>query len=96
MNILKQLFSPPHPAGTFLHFSIKCNRCGEIIPGRVNVNNEPSLELDDNGKPFYTCRKVLMGNGHCFQQMEVVIKFDEKLNVIDRIVHNGNFVEKSF
>lgn len=93
MNFLKSLFSSPRPAGTFYPFSVKCKRCGEIIQGQVNVNNEPSLELDDQGKTFYICRKVLIGSGHCFQQIEVVLKFDEDRRVIDRKVGGGEFTD---
>jgi hypothetical protein len=93
MNILKNLLSPPRPAGKFYPFSVRCKRCGEIIQGQVNVNNEPSLELDEKGKPFYTCRKVMIGNGHCFQQIEVVFTFDESRRVLDQKISNGEFVE---
>jgi hypothetical protein len=93
MSFFRSLFSPPRPTGKFYSFSVKCRRCGEIIRGQVNVNNEPSYELDENGKPFYICRKVLIGNGRCFQQIEVVINFDESRNMLDRKIINGEFVE---
>lgn len=93
MNFLKNLFSSPRPTGTFYPFSVKCNHCGETIQGQVNVNNEPSLELDEKGKAYYTCRKVLIGNGHCFQQIEVVFKFDESRRVINRKINGGEFIE---
>ncbi len=93
MSFFKNLFSPSRPTGTFYPFSVKCKRCGETIQGQVNVNNEPSLELDNKGKPYYTCRKVLIGNRHCFQQIEVVFKFDESRRVLDRKISGGEFVE---
>ena len=93
MSFFKNLFSPPRPTGTFYPFSVKCKRCGETIQGQVSVNNEPSLELDEKGKPYYTCRKVLIGNGHCFQQIEVLFKFDEGRRVLDRKISGGEFVE---
>jgi hypothetical protein len=93
MSFFKNFFSFPRSSGNFYSFSIKCKRCGEIIKGQVNINNDPSFELDETGKPYYTCRKVLIGNGHCFQQIEVIINFDEKRNVLDRKVSNGEFVE---
>jgi hypothetical protein len=91
MNFFKNLFSPP--VGIFYPFSVKCKRCGEIIRGRVNVNNEPSLELDEKRKPYYTCRKVLIGSKHCFQQIEVVFKLDEGRHVLDKIISGGDIVE---
>jgi DNA-directed RNA polymerase subunit N (RpoN/RPB10) len=93
MSFIKNLFSPKHPIGTFYQFSVKCKHCGETIQAQVNVNNEPSLELDEKGKPYYTCRKVLIGNGHCFQQIEVLFKFDESRRLLDRIISGGDFVE---
>ena len=93
MGFFRNLFSPPRPTGTFHSFSVQCKRCGETIQGQVNVNNDLSQELDDNGKPFYTCRKVLIGNGICFQQVEVVFKFDEDRRMLDRKISGGEFVE---
>jgi DNA-directed RNA polymerase subunit N (RpoN/RPB10) len=93
MNFFKNLFSS-RPTGKFLSFSVKCNRCGEIIHGQVNVNNEPSLEIDEKGKAFYTCRKVLIGNGHCFERIEVNFKFDETRRVLNKQVYGGEFVNE--
>jgi hypothetical protein len=93
MNFFRSLFSPHRPTGKFYSFSVKCMRCGEIIRGQVNVNNEPGYEINENGKAYYTCRKVLIGNRRCFQHIEVVINFDEGRNVLDRKISNGEFVE---
>ncbi len=93
MKFLKNLLSPPNPTGKFYTFSVKCKRCGETIHGQVNVYNEPSMELDQKGKPYYTCRKVIMGNEHCFQQIEVLFKFDAGKRVLDREIIGGEFVE---
>ena len=93
-NFFRALSSPSQPRGTFYTYSVKCKRCGEIIQGQVNVNNDPSLEYDEDGKPFYLCRKGLIGSGGmCFQQIEVVIKFDENRRVLDRQITGGEFVE---
>jgi DNA-directed RNA polymerase subunit N (RpoN/RPB10) len=94
MNFFKNLFSPPRPAGKFHTFAVKCNRCGEIIHGQVNVNNEPSLEIDEHGKTFYSCRKVLIGNQHCFERIEVIFKFDESRRILDKEISGGEFVEE--
>jgi hypothetical protein len=94
MNFIKKLFSPPTPYRTTFHkFSVKCKRCGEMVQGQINIYNEPSLELDEHDHPFYVCRKVLMGSGLCFQQMEVVYKFDKERNVLERQITGGEFVE---
>jgi hypothetical protein len=98
MSIFKkfiQSFSSPRlSGGKFYDFSVKCKRCGEVIQGQVNVDNEPSLEFGDKGKSFYVCRKVMMGSGSCFQQIEVVFKFDESRRVLEHQITGGEFVEK--
>ncbi len=95
MSFFKKLFStPPSNPGKFFEFDVKCNRCGEVIHGQVNVNNEPSLEFDEAGKPYYICRKVLMGSNLCFQQIEAIFKFNENRGLIDKQITGGQFVEE--
>jgi phage terminase large subunit GpA-like protein len=92
MRFFTKLFSPPSHIGTFYRFFVKCNRCGETIHGEVNINNEPSQEFSGQGKSYFICRKVLIGNKHCFQRIEVVIKFDADRRVLERIISGGEFV----
>jgi hypothetical protein len=93
MNFFKKLFSPAPPApGKFYNFSVKCKRCGEIIHGQVNVFNDPSLEFDEKGQPYYICRKVVVGNQMCFQPIEVIFKFNEARHLLDRQITGGEFV----
>ena len=95
MKALKKLFTPaPATWGNFYEFEVKCKRCGEVIHGQVNVNNDPSVEYDDRGRPYYICRKVLVGNGHCFQQIEVFFRFNENRGILDMRVVGGEFVEE--
>ncbi len=95
MSFFKKLFSAPAPSnqGKFYNFSVKCKRCGEIIHGQVNVNNEPSAEYDEKGEPYYVCRKVLMGDKLCFNRIEVVLKFNDQRGLLDRQITGGEFVE---
>ena len=89
----KLLTRPPSNPGKFHIFAVKCKRCGEIIQGQVNVNNDPSLEFDENGKAYYVCRKVLMGSGLCFQKIEVVFKFNDLRGLLGSQISGGEFVE---
>jgi len=74
--------------------AVRCNRCGETIEGRVNLNNDLSIDYGDNpNKPSYFCRKVLMGDQQCFQQIEVELTFDEKKNLKERQVRGGQFID---
>jgi hypothetical protein len=76
-------------------FSVTCNRCGEVLEGRVNLFNDLSLDYDEGGSPSYTCRKVLMGSGekHCFQQVEVALTFDTDRKLVSQEITGGKFVE---
>jgi len=94
MNFFKKLFTaPPSNPGKFYTFAVKCKRCGEIIHGQVNVNNEPSQENDEKGRPYFVCRKVLVGNQLCFEKIEVVFKFNEMRGLLDRQITGGEFVD---
>jgi DNA-directed RNA polymerase subunit N (RpoN/RPB10) len=93
MNFFKNLFSSRSSTGAFHDFSVRCKRCGEIIHGRINVYNEPGMEINEKGITYYTCRKVLIGNQHCFQQVEVIFDFDEQRKVIGKRIFNGEFIE---
>jgi lysyl-tRNA synthetase class I len=97
MNFLKILFgSKSHSAQKkYYVFTVKCKRCGQIIEGRVDVDNDLSVEYESGGDTFY-CRKVLMGDGKnlCYQQIEVGLKFDSKRKLVERRAESGgDFVE---
>jgi hypothetical protein len=72
---------------------VKCNRCGEVIRARVNLYNDLSLEYDESGKEFYLCRKVLMGQSHCFERIQVELTYSANRKLLSRDVTGGQFVE---
>ena len=92
MDFLKKLFSgsPAAPQSSFHSFAVKCERCGEVIEGRINLNNDLSIDEDGSG---YFLRKTLMGNGKCFQRIEVEMKFDASKQLIEKHARGGTFVE---
>jgi hypothetical protein len=94
MGFFKKLFSgeSAKPDKHFHTFNVKCNRCGEIIEGRIDLDNE--LSLSDEGDGFMV-RKGLIGSGEnrCFQQIEVTLKFSSAKAVIDEQIQGGTFVE---
>jgi hypothetical protein len=94
MGFLKNLFSntPAKPEKRYYVFQVKCNRCGEILEGRVDLDNELSLEFEGDSNVYFG-RKVLMGGGHCFQQIEVEMKFTAARTLIEKDVKGGTFVE---
>jgi len=93
MSFLKNLFSGPkkHEKNYYV-FQVKCKRCGEIIEGRVDLDNDLSIEYEGDNKVYFG-RKVLMGSSHCFQQIEVEMKFTADRELIEKEIKGGAFVE---
>jgi len=93
MNFVKKIFPVPSgSASSSYSFAVKCDRCGEVIESRVNLNNDLSVEYE-GGRDVYFVRKFLMGNGLCFQQIEVELKFDAPRKLLEKHVNGGKFVE---
>lgn len=90
MGFFQKLFGNSSPVSNFYVFNVKCNRCGETIEGRINLAND--LSLDDDGSGYFV-RKAVMGSGHCFQQIEIELKFNASKQVIDKQAHGGTFLE---
>jgi hypothetical protein len=92
MGFLKNLFSgtPAQPEKHYYTFNVKCKRCGEIIEGRVDLDNDLSLNDEGNG---YIVRKGLIGGNRCFQQIEVELTFDSSRQLINQQIQGGTFVE---
>jgi hypothetical protein len=78
------------------HIKVKCNRCGEEIPARINLYNDLSVEYDDSGNiNTYICHKVIVGGQRCYQPIDIVLKFDSKRRLMDKEITGGKFVENS-
>lgn len=95
MGILKnlaRLFGPPQYEKPIYRFNAKCNRCGELLQGRVDLHND--ISLDDDGAGYH-CTKVLIGEGTslCFNKVEVTLYFDAKRRVKNREISGGMFEE---
>ncbi|MBI3164131.1 MAG: hypothetical protein IPG44_02400 [Anaerolineales bacterium] len=93
MDFLKKLFAPrPAYKKEYYTFTVKCKRCGETITGRIDIDNDLSVEYEAGGDVFYA-RKVLMGDNKCFQRVEVCFKFNADRQVIEKEIIGGEFVE---
>ncbi len=92
MSFLKNLFSssPAKRDDKFLTFHVKCNRCGETLEARVDLDND--LSLNDAGDGYFA-RKMLMGGNLCFQQIEVELNFDSSRQVQEKQITGGTFVD---
>lgn len=90
MDFLNKFFSKfkPRPDKRYYTFQVKCKRCGEVIEGRVDVDNDLSVEYESGGDIYYV-RKVLMGSGHCYQKIEVGLKFNADRKLLDRRIETG-------
>ena len=93
MNFLQKLFGGllAKPEKRYYVFSTKCLRCAEIIEGRVDLDNDLSVDYEDGGDVFYA-RKGLMGNGRCFRRMEVELKFSSNRELIEKKIIGGEFI----
>jgi hypothetical protein len=93
MGFLKNLFGGPSsakPEKNYYTFNVKCKRCGEIIEGRVDLDNDLSLNDEGDG---YIVHKGLIGSNRCFQQIEVELTFDSSRQLIDKSITGGTFEE---
>jgi hypothetical protein len=93
MGFLKKLFggAPARSEKRYYVFDVKCNRCGEVIEGRVDLDNDLSQDYEGDSNVYYG-RKVLMGGGHCFQQIEVELQFDSSRQLLEKQVTGGQFI----
>ena len=99
MNFLEKLFGgggaarPKASDGRYFKYSVKCKRCGEIIDGRVDLTNDLSVEYE-GAREIYYVRKVLVGGSdtHCYQKIEVGLKFNSQRELLEKTVENGEFV----
>lgn len=93
MDFLKKLFAPrPAYKKEYYTFNVKCKRCGETITGRIDLDNDLSVEYEEGGDVFYA-RKVLIGENKCFQRVEANFKFNSNREMIEREAIGGEFVE---
>jgi hypothetical protein len=92
---LAKIFTPPMPASVHYPVEVICNRCGETITGSVNLSNDLSIVYGSSESDItYFCRKVLMGEKRCFQQIEIELTFDRNRKVTGRKVKGGKFAEE--
>jgi hypothetical protein len=96
LDKLKKLFSSgsASSATPMLDVAVRCDRCGEIIHGQINLHNDLSVRYEGDDQ-FYYCRKGLVGGKEtrCFQEVVVEYTFDARRNIIDRRIEGGQFVD---
>ena len=95
MSWLKKLFSgrqdPKDPFGSWVY--VRCDRCGEVLATRINLQNDLSLDFDNGGKNYFV-RKLIVGSSGCFQRVEIMLTFDSKRNPKSREIQGGSFITR--
>ena len=91
---LASIFSSPSTTSNLYPIEVICKRCGETISGSVNLSNDLSIVYGNSNNDYtYFCRKALMGEGRCFQQVEVELTFDRNRRIIERKIKGGKFAD---
>ena len=74
---------------------VRCSRCGEKIPVRVDLRNELTAQYE-GGEGAYYVRKGVIGSGetHCFQMIEVELFFDTNRRLVSRYINGGEFITR--
>jgi hypothetical protein len=97
MNFFEKIskFLSPRRKSTerYITIYVKCKRCGEKLSARVDLWNELSPDYEGDTLSYY-CRKVLMGSGICFQQVELRLRFDGDRRLVDQEVTGGEGIEQ--
>ena len=93
---LGKLFNPRMDSDQWVQWvSVKCNRCGEQIRSRIDLRNDLSINYGEDGSPTYFTRKLLIGEGHCFQRIKVELTFDKDRKLMDRQISGGKFADET-
>jgi len=101
MSILKKIASSLFGGGEReeegdIHWEyVRCSRCGEKIPVRIDLRNELTPQYEE-GEGAYYVRKGVMGSGknRCFQTIEVELFFDSSRRLTSRYISGGEFITK--
>ena len=74
---------------------VRCSRCGEKIPVRVDLRHELTPTYGE-GEGAYFVRKGVIGSGEtrCFQTIDVMLTFDAQKRPVSREIAGGVFITK--
>jgi len=89
---IAQVFAPPGREEERAYWLyVQCSRCGEKIRARVDLYNDLSPLYHETGVTYFS-RKILIGQEHCFQKVEVEMNFDENRRLTERKISGGSFI----
>jgi hypothetical protein len=74
---------------------VRCSRCGEKIPVRVDLRHELTPRYGE-GEGAYFVRKGVIGSGdtRCFQTIEVRLTLDAQRRLMSREISGGTFITR--
>lgn len=94
MSILKRVMSIFAASASadpnVLWLYVRCPRCGTPLAVRVDTRNELSADYERGGYVLY---KEMM-DSKCFALMRAELHFDQRRNVTERRVDNGEFITR--
>jgi len=91
LNNLRKIFTPPSDDRNYW-FYVKCDHCGEVLKGRIDLHNHLSIQYGEGrAKQTYYCRKVLIGSNRCYRQIETEFTFDGSRKLMDQQIKGGKF-----
>jgi hypothetical protein len=80
--------------GRVFRTTVRCSRCGEKIPVRIDLSRELTPQYGE-GEGAYYVRKGVIGSGEnrCFQRIDVYLTFDAQKRLVARDISGGEFVD---
>ena len=95
-KISSRLFGSSDQEKEVYKMTVRCSRCGEEIPVRIDLSRELTPRYGE-GDAAYHVHKGVLGSGEhrCFQRIDVRLTFDAQKRVISRDISSGTFVSTS-
>ena len=74
---------------------VRCSRCGEEIPVRINLDRELTPQYGDDEAAYYVNKGVVgSGENRCFKTIDVHLTFDAQKRLVSRAISGGVFVSE--
>jgi hypothetical protein len=92
MGFFRRLFGggPAAPTDRFVTYYVRPKRCDEVVPVRIDQNNDPSL-TDEGG---YFVRKIARGE-RCPFPAELTVSYDSSRRPVEVTVKDGEQVNEA-
>jgi len=91
-HLFRSIGTETHQADALI-FYLRCDRCGEVVPIRVNRRWDLLQELDD-GVTGYSLHKDVLG-AQCNALMRMLVLFDNTYTITRQEAEGGRFVSQA-